>query len=180
MTTGGSSATIATLFPCPTNGNIPWYAAWDLAFHMLPMCASTAIREGSVSAVSSRMVHASQRPIPAYEFNFGDVNPPVHAWACWRVYKMTGAAASAIGFFWRALSRSSSSISRGGSIARTPRARPLRRRISGAGQYRRVRSLEAAAHGGSLRQADGTAWMAFYCGTMLSMALELAKGDGTT
>jgi hypothetical protein len=41
--------------------------------------------------VFARMVHASERPMPAYEFAFRDVNPPVHAWACWRVYKMTGA-----------------------------------------------------------------------------------------
>ena len=118
--------------------------------------------------------------IPAYEFAFGDVNPPVHAWAAWRIYKITAArGARDLGFLERVFQKlllnftwwvnrkdlNGENLFSGGFLG-----------LDNIGVFDRSKPLP---DGGSLRQADGTAWMAFYCGTMLSMALELAKGDGT-
>jgi hypothetical protein len=116
--------------------------------------------------------------IPAYVFALGDVNPPVHAWAVWRVYKMTGARGSRDRLFLarcfqKLLLNFTWWVNR-----KDPRGRNL---FSGGflgldniGVFDRSRPLPT---GGHLEQADGTAWMAFYCGTMLSMALELARED---
>ena len=117
--------------------------------------------------------------IPAYEFAFCDVNPPVHAWACWRVYKMTGAARPARPAFPGARlpqaadqlhlvgqsqgRRRASNIFAGGFLG-----------LDNIGVFDRSKPLP---DGGALEQADGTAWMAFYCATMLAMALELAAGQ---
>jgi hypothetical protein len=116
--------------------------------------------------------------IPAYEFAFGDVNPPVHAWAVWRVYKMTGARGRRdrvflarcfqkllLHFTWWVNRKDPAgrNLFSGGFLG-----------LDNIGVFDRSRPLPT---GGHLEQADGTAWMAFYCGTMLSMALELAAGD---
>jgi hypothetical protein len=112
--------------------------------------------------------------LPAYEFAFSDVNPPVHAWACWRVYKMTAPAASRprlpgacfqkllINFTWWVNRKdpAGKNLFAGGFLG-----------IDNIGVFDRA---SRSADGRHLEQADGTAWMAFYCGTMLSMALELA------
>jgi hypothetical protein len=115
--------------------------------------------------------------IPAYEFAFSDVNPPVHAWAVWRVYKITGARGARdlrflesvfqkllMNFTWWVNRKDSS-----GAI--------FFRRLSRARQHRRLRPLQAAGRRQFLEQADGTAWMASYCLIMLSMAMELAQND---
>jgi hypothetical protein len=116
--------------------------------------------------------------IPAYEFAFGDVNPPVHAWACWRVYKMTGAKGQRdrlflerafqkllLNFTWWVNRKDPQgrNLFAGGFLG-----------LDNIGVFDRSRPLPT---GGYLEQADGTAWMAFYCNTMLSMALELASED---
>jgi len=116
--------------------------------------------------------------IPAYEFAFGDVNPPVHAWACWRVYKMTGARGQRdrlflartfqkllLNFTWWVNRKDveGKHLFSGGFLG-----------LDNIGVFDRSQALPT---GGYLEQADGTAWMAFYCATMLSMALELAKED---
>ncbi len=82
----------------PDKWEYPWYAAWDLAFHMLPMARVDGefAKEQLLLFLREWYMHPNGQ-IPAYEFALGDVNPPVHAWACWRVYKMTGARGSAIG-----------------------------------------------------------------------------------
>src|SRR5204863_75338 len=69
----------------------PWYAAWDLAFHMIPFARLDPefAKHQLVLLLREWYMHPNGQ-IPAYEFSFGDVNPPVHAWACWRVYKLTG------------------------------------------------------------------------------------------
>ena len=116
--------------------------------------------------------------IPAYEFAFGDVNPPVHAWACWRVYKMTGPHGQRdrlflarafqkllINFTWWVNRKDADGkhLFAGGFLG-----------LDNIGVFDRSKPLPT---GGHLEQADGTAWMAFYCATMLAMALELASED---
>ena len=75
----------------PDKWEYPWYAAWDLAFHMLPMARVDGefAKQQLVLFLREWYMHPNGQ-LPAYEFALGDVNPPVHAWACWRVYKMTG------------------------------------------------------------------------------------------
>jgi hypothetical protein len=114
--------------------------------------------------------------LPAYEFQFSDVNPPVHAWACWRVYKMTGRRGERdIAFLERAFHKllinftwwvnrkdlHGKNLFAGGFLG-----------MDNIGVFDRNAVLP---DGAELAQADGTAWMAFYCGTMLSIALELAS-----
>ena len=158
---------------------ISWFAAWDLAFHMIPLARIDPqfAKKQLILFLREWYMHPNGQ-IPAYEFAFGDVNPPVHAWAAWRVYKMTGAARPArpaflesvfqkllLNFTWwvnrkdvegnNSLPAAFSGWTTSGcSIARS-----------------RCRLADI------LQQADGTAWMGFYCVTMLSMALELAADD---
>jgi hypothetical protein len=116
--------------------------------------------------------------MPAYEFEFGDVNPPVHAWACWRVYKMTAAKGHRdhsflertfqkllFNFTWWVNRKdpSGKNVFAGGFLG-----------LDNVGVFDRNSPLPG---GGQLEQADGTAWMAFYCNTMLSIALELARNN---
>jgi hypothetical protein len=115
--------------------------------------------------------------LPAYEFAFSDVNPPVHAWACWRVYKMTGPKGGRdrvflakafqkllINFTWWVNRKDvdGKNVFGGGFLG-----------LDNIGVFDRSSPLP---DGGRLQQADGTAWMAFFCSTMLNMALELADG----
>src|SRR5688500_3390686 len=116
--------------------------------------------------------------VPAYEFAFSDVNPPVHAWACWRVYKMTGRRGERdrqflshvfqkllMNFTWWVNRKDpdGNNVFSGGFLG-----------LDNIGVFDRSQPLPG---GGELEQADGTAWMAFYCGTMLSMSLELAREE---
>ncbi|MFM9996824.1 MAG: MGH1-like glycoside hydrolase domain-containing protein [Phycisphaerales bacterium] len=163
----------------PDKWEYPWYAAWDLAFHMIPMARidPAFAKEQLVLFLREWYMHPNGQ-IPAYEFALGDVNPPVHAWACWRVYKMTGARGKRdrvflarcfqkllLNFNWWVNRKDPSGkhLFSGGFLG-----------LDNIGVFDRNRPLPT---GGQLEQADGTAWMAFYCGTMLSMALELAKED---
>ncbi|MCC6320620.1 MAG: glucosidase [Phycisphaerales bacterium] len=163
----------------PDKWEYPWYAAWDLAFHMIPFAHFDPgfAKEQLLLFMREWYMHPNGQ-IPAYEFALGDVNPPVHAWACWRVYKMTGARGGRdFNFLARAFQKlmlnftwwvnrkdpSGKNLFAGGFLG-----------LDNIGVFDRSRPLPT---GGSLQQADGTAWMAFYCGTMLSMALELARYD---
>ena len=116
--------------------------------------------------------------LPAYEWSFSDVNPPVHAWACWRVYKMTAPRGQRdrlflerafqkllITFTWWVNRKDDEGnhLFSGGFLG-----------LDNIGVFDRSRPLPGGA---SLEQADGTAWMAFFCITMLAMALELARKD---
>ena len=161
----------------PDKWEYPWYAAWDLAFHMIPFARIDPefAKEQLVLMLREWYMHPNGQ-IPAYEFAFGDVNPPVHAWACWRVYKMTGPRGQRdrvflarvfqkllINFTWWVNRKDveGKHIFAGGFLG-----------LDNIGVFDRSRPLPT---GGHLEQADGTAWMAFYCATMLSMALELAS-----
>jgi len=166
----------------PDKWEYPWFAAWDLAFHMIPFSAVDPqfTKEQLLLLLREWYMHPNGQ-IPAYEFAFGDVNPPVHAWACWRVYKMTAGRdgqrdhnflAQAfhkllINFTWWVNRKDPEghNIFGGGFLG-----------MDNIGAFDRNQVFPG---GGHLEQADGTAWMAFYCGTMLSMALELAGQDSS-
>lgn len=163
----------------PDKWEYPWYAAWDLAFQMIPLARLDPqfAKDQLVLFLREWYMHPSGQ-LPAYEFAFGDVNPPVHAWAVWRVYKMTGKRGERdrlflgrcfqkllLNFNWWVNRKDpgGKNLFSGGFLG-----------LDNIGVFDRSRPLPT---GGHLEQADGTAWMAFYCGTMLSMALELARED---
>ena len=161
----------------PDKWEYPWFAAWDLAFHMIPFAHMDApFAKYQLNLLLREWYMHPNGQIPAYEWNFSDVNPPVHAWACWRVYKMTGPRGSRVrvflartfqklllNFTWWVNRKDpqGNNLFAGGFLG-----------LDNIGVFDRSKALPI---GGSLAQADGTAWMAFYCSTMLAMALELAE-----
>jgi hypothetical protein len=166
----------------PDKWEYPWYAAWDLAFHTMAFSLvdpSFAKQQLSLM-LSSRYLHPNGQ-IPAYEWNFGDVNPPVHAWATYYVY-LTGAGLHGqadhqwlkqsfhkllINFTWWVNRKDAdgNNVYQGGFLG-----------LDNIGIFDRTESPEM---GGRLEQADGTAWMAFYAQTMVNIAVELARSDET-
>jgi hypothetical protein len=163
----------------PDAWEYPWYAAWDLAFHMIPFAElDPHFAKAQLELFLREWYMHPSGQIPAYEWAFSDVNPPVHAWAVWRVYKKTGAPGERdrrflascfqkllLNFTWWVNRKDAQGrhVFSGGFLG-----------MDNISVFDRSQPLPT---GGSLEQADGTAWMAFYCGTMLSMALELADGD---
>jgi hypothetical protein len=163
----------------PDKWEYPWFAAWDLAFHMIPFARIDPqfAKEQLILLLREWYTHPNGQ-IPAYEFAFTDVNPPVHAWAVWRVYKMTGPRGKRdrlflerafqkllLNFTWWVNRKDPEghNLFAGGFLG-----------LDNIGVFDRSKPLPT---GGHLEQADGTAWMAFYCNTMLSIALELACED---
>ncbi|HVJ67942.1 MAG TPA: glucosidase, partial [Caulifigura sp.] len=165
----------------PDKWEYPWYAAWDLAFHMIPFAhLDPEFAKGQLILLLREWYMHPNGQIPAYEFAFGDVNPPVHAWAAWRIYKMTGARGDRdvmflkrvfhkllINFTWWVNRKdvAGKHLFSGGFLG-----------LDNIGVFDRSQPLPT---GGSLEQADGTAWMAFYCATMLAISLELARCDSS-
>jgi hypothetical protein len=165
----------------PDKWEYPWFAAWDLAFHMIPFARVDIdfAKEQLELLLREWYMHPNGQ-IPAYEWAFGDVNPPVHAWACWRVYKKSGPAGARdlrflkscfqkllLNFTWwvNRKDHHGRHLFSGGFLG-----------MDNISVFDRSQPLPSGA---TLEQADGTAWMAFYCGTMLSIALELARFDPT-
>jgi hypothetical protein len=163
----------------PDTWEYPWFAAWDLAFHTLPFARIDPefAKAQLVLLLREWYMHPSGK-IPAYEWSFDDVNPPVHAWAAWRVYKMTGQRGMRdrlflervfqkllLNFTWWVNRKDveGKNLFGGGFLG-----------LDNIGVFDRSKPFPG---GGNLEQADGTSWMAFYCGTMLSIALELASED---
>ncbi|MFM9962984.1 MAG: MGH1-like glycoside hydrolase domain-containing protein [Planctomycetaceae bacterium] len=163
----------------PDKWEYPWYAAWDLAFHMVPFARLDGefAKHQLLLFLREWYMHPNGQ-LPAYEFGFGDVNPPVHAWACWRVYKLTGKPGKRdriflarafqkllLNFTWWINRKDieGNNMFGGGFLG-----------LDNIGVFDRSQPLPT---GGSLQQADGTAWMAFFCSTMLAIALELASED---
>ena len=164
----------------PDKWEYPWFAAWDLAFHMIPFAKIDPLfaKEQLLLFLREWYMHPNGQ-LPAYEFAFGDVNPPVHAWAAWRVYKITAKAGNRdrdflervfqkllLNFTWWVNRKDvhGKNLFAGGFLG-----------LDNIGVFDRSKPLPT---GGTLQQADGTAWMAFFCVTMLNMALELAReGD---
>lgn len=165
----------------PDKWEYPWFAAWDLAFHMIPFAKLDGkFAKDQLSVMLREWYMHPNGQIPAYEFAFSDVNPPVHAWAAWRVYKISARSGERdrqflesifqkllINFTWWVNRKDAQgkNLFSGGFLG-----------LDNIGIFDRSKPLPT---GGTLQQADGTAWMAFYCATMLSIALELAH-DGKT
>jgi hypothetical protein len=165
----------------PDKWEYPWFAAWDLAFHMIPFAEVDPqfAKDQLILFLREWYMHPNGQ-IPAYEFAFGDVNPPVHAWAAWRVYKIAGRRQGRdrvflesvfqkllLNFTWWVNRKDAHgrNLFSGGFLG-----------LDNIGVFDRSKPLPM---GGTLQQADGTAWMAFYCSTMLAMALELSFDGGT-
>jgi hypothetical protein len=162
----------------PDKWEYPWFAAWDLAFHAVPLAVTdiTFAKQQLALLLNHRYLHPNGQ-LPAYEWNFGDVNPPVHAWAAWFVYElekaMTGRADRPfLEDAFRKLQRNFSwwlnrkdaddrNIFQGGFLG-----------LDNIGVFDRSAPLPG---GGRIDQADGTAWMALYCQNMAQMAIELSQ-----
>jgi hypothetical protein len=164
----------------PDKWEYPWYAAWDLAFHCIPIALADPdfAKEQLVLLLREWYMHPNGQ-LPAYEWAFSDVNPPVHAWAAWRVYKIErrvrGVADRAflervfhkllLNFTWWVNRKDpdGANIFQGGFLG-----------LDNIGVFDRSAPLPT---GGHLEQSDGTSWMGMYCLNMLAIALELAKED---
>jgi len=166
----------------PDKWEYPWYASWDLAFH----CVTLALidpdyaKEQLLLFLREWYMHPNGQ-LPAYEWALGDVNPPVHAWAAWRVYKIErrirGRADRAflarifqklmLNFTWWINRKDAEGMNvfQGGFLG-----------LDNIGVFDRSAPLPT---GGHIEQSDGTSWMGMYCLNMLAIALELAKEDGT-
>jgi hypothetical protein len=164
----------------PDKWEYPWYAAWDLAFHMIPFSRLDPefAKDQLVLFLREWYMHPSGQ-LPAYEWQLSDVNPPVHAWAAWRVYKMTGEPGHRDHPF---LSRVFQKLLL--NFTWWVNRKDVDGRHLFSGGFLGLDNIGALNRselpsGHQLQQADGTAWMAFYCSTMLSIALELAREDAT-
>ena len=164
----------------PDKWEYPWFAAWDLAFHMIPFALiDPDFAKQQLSLLLREWYESPNGQLPAYEWEFSDVNPPVHPWACYRVYKiakkLTGepdypfleAAFHKLlmNFTWWVNRKDSrgNNIFEGGFLG-----------LDNIGVFDRSKPLPT---GGFLEQADGTAWMGMYCLTMLRIAIELTPHD---
>jgi len=162
----------------PDKWEYPWYAAWDLAFHCIPLAlVDPLFAKGQLDIILREWYQHPNGQVPAYEWNFGDVNPPVIGWAAWRIYKIeekqTGKGDRAfletvfhkllISFTWWVNRKDSEgkNIFQGGFLG-----------LDNIGVFDRSAPLPG---GGHLEQSDGTSWMGMFCLNMMRMALELAR-----
>jgi hypothetical protein len=170
----------ADVISMPDKWEYPWYAAWDLAFHCIPLALvdSTFAKEQLILMLREWYMHPNGQ-IPAYEWAFGDVNPPVHAWAAWRVYKIEKKRKGIgdrvflervfhkllLNFTWWVNRKDAEgkNIFQGGFLG-----------LDNIGVFDRSAPLPT---GGHIEQSDATSWMGMYCLNMLSIALELARDN---
>jgi len=165
----------------PDKWEYPWFAAWDLAFHMIPLSIvdQDFAKEQLMLMLREDYLHPNGQ-IPAYEWNFSDVNPPVHAWATWEIYTLDRERNNGkgdleflkyafskllINFTWwvNRKDEGGNNIFEGGFLG-----------LDNIGVFDRSSPLPT---GGCLEQADGTAWMVFFSQRMLQIAIELAIHD---
>ncbi|MEM9849906.1 MAG: glucosidase, partial [Bacteroidota bacterium] len=166
----------------PDKWEYPWYAAWDLAFHCVPLAhLDVGFAKKQLLLFLKEWYLSPKGQLPAYEWKFGDVNPPVHAWACLEVYRIEQKVAgiSDVNFLKRAFHKllinftwwvnrkdsNDNNVFEGGFLG-----------MDNIGVFDRSMDIP---NGGSLEQADGTSWMAMYCLNMLDMALEISQQDPT-
>ncbi len=170
----------ADVISMPDKWEYPWYAAWDLAFHSIPLALVDPdfAKEQLMLMVREWYMHPNGQ-LPAYEWAFGDVNPPVHAWAALRVYKIEKKRRGVgdrtflqrifhkllLNFNWWVNRKDAEgrNVFQGGFLG-----------LDNIGVFDRSAPLPT---GGHLEQADGTGWMAMYSLNLLAIALELAKED---
>ncbi|WP_303312481.1 glucosidase [Hymenobacter sp. BT730] len=169
----------ADIISMPDKWEYPWYAAWDLAFHCIPLAmVDTEFAKTQLRLLTKDGYMHPSGQLPAYEWNLNDVNPPVHAWATWRVYQMDkklhhGRADTqfleavfhklALNFTWwvNRKDKSERNIFEGGFLG-----------LDNIGVFDRSAPLPT---GGKIEQSDGTSWMAMFAMNMVRIALELAK-----
>jgi len=170
------------IFSMPDKWEYPWFAAWDLAFHTLPLgLVDLDFAKSQLDLIlRSAYVHPNGQ-VPAYEWNFGDVNPPVHAWAVIALHRQEAAAGREpdyeflknafqkllMNFTWWVNRKDASgrNVFQGGFLG-----------LDNIGAFDRSSPLPM---GGYLEQADGTAWMCFFSQTMLQLAMLLTEEDGS-
>jgi Mannosylglycerate hydrolase MGH1-like glycoside hydrolase domain len=170
--------TNADVISMPDKWEYPWYAAWDLAFHCIPLALVDPefAKQQLILLLREWYMHPNGQ-LPAYEWALGDVNPPVHAWAAWRVYKIDqrrhGTADRRflervfhkllLNFTWWVNRKDAAgrNVFEGGFLG-----------LDNIGVFDRSAPLPT---GGHLEQSDGTSWMGMYCLNMLAIALELAR-----
>jgi hypothetical protein len=168
----------ADVISMPDPWEYPWYAAWDLAFHCIPIAhVDPGFAKAQLLLVLREWYMHPNGQIPAYEWAFGDVNPPVHAWAALRVFEIDGSRDHAflakvfhkllLNFTWWVNRKDSdgSNVFEGGFLG-----------LDNIGPIDRSAPLPVAAR---LEQSDGTAWMAMYALNLLEIALVLAEADPT-
>src|SRR5262245_37644398 len=170
----------ADVISVPDKWEYPWFAAWDLAFHSIALAfvdPDFAFDQLEL-LLGERYMHPNGQ-VPAYEWNFGDVNPPVHAWAMLFIYRLQGQHLGPdvidrmrklfhkllLNFTWwvNRKDRLGRNVFEGGFLG-----------LDNIGVFDRSKPLPT---GGTLDQADGTAWMALYAQTMLDLSIELARHD---
>lgn len=164
----------------PDTWEYPWYAAWDLAFHCIPLAlVDPAFAKRQLVLLLREWYMHPNGQIPAYEWAFGDVNPPVHAWAALRVYQIESRQKGVgdiaflervfhkllLNFTWWVNRKDAegNNVFEGGFLG-----------LDNIGVFDRSKELPT---GGHLEQSDGTSWMAMFCLNMMAIALELAKSD---
>jgi hypothetical protein len=165
----------------PDKWEYPWFAAWDLAFHCLPLALlDPAFAKDQLLLLASESYMHPNGQVPAYEWAFGDATPPVQAWAAWRVFEIERAATGGAGdrgflerifhklllnFAWWVNRKDAHghNLFQGGFLG-----------LDNIGVFDRSRPLPT---GGFLDQTDGTAWMAMFALNMMRIALELAQED---
>jgi Mannosylglycerate hydrolase MGH1-like glycoside hydrolase domain len=168
----------ADVISMPDKWEYPWYAAWDLAFHCVALAIVDAdfAKEQLLLMTREWYMHPNGQ-LPAYEWAFGDVNPPVHAWAAWRVYKVEKKRRGEgdrkflerifqkllLNFTWWVNRKDAEgrNVFQGGFLG-----------LDNIGVFDRSAPLPT---GGHIEQSDGTSWMGMYCLNMLAIALELAR-----
>ena len=172
----------ADIISMPDKWEYPWYAAWDLAFHTIPIAiVDPEFAKHQLILLTKEWYMHPNGQLPAYEWSFSDVNPPVHAWATWRVYKidqkLQGKADRPfleevfhkllLNFTWWVNKKdyNGNNIFQGGFLG-----------MDNIGVFDRSSQLPT---GGYLEQSDGTSWMAMFTLNMLRMSLELAKENPT-
>ncbi|BDG01942.1 MGH1-like glycoside hydrolase domain-containing protein [Anaeromyxobacter oryzae] len=164
----------------PDKWEYPWYAAWDLAFHAIALSAvDVDFAKGQLDVMLREFYLHPSGQIPAYEWNFSDVNPPVHAWATLFIYRMEqrlrgqgdlefmkrsfGKLLSNFNWWVNRKDRFGKNVFEGGFLG-----------LDNIGVFDRSAPLPT---GGHLEQADGTAWMSLFCQTMLDIGTEIAATD---
>jgi hypothetical protein len=168
----------ADIISMPDKWEYPWFAAWDLAFHAIALARIDPdfAKEQLLLMTQNHYIHPNGQ-LPAYEWSFGHVNPPVHASAAWQVYLLDKAVAGRadypflesifhklmLNFTWwlNRTDQRGNNVFEGGFLG-----------LDNIGVFDRGATLPT---GGFIEQADGTSWMAVYCQDMLTIALELAQ-----
>ncbi|MDF0531436.1 glucosidase [Tsukamurella sp. 8F] len=167
---------LADVISMPDEWEYPWFAAWDLAFHCIPLAHVDPdfAKEQLVLMCREWAMHPNGQ-LPAYEWEFGDVNPPVHAWAAWHVYRIDGYRDQdflvrvftklLMNFSWWVNRKDSdgTGVFEGGFLG-----------MDNIGFFNRSAPLPP---GFRLEQSDATSWMAFYCQQMFKIAIELSRHD---